>query len=59
MLPNPWGEPPPDDSPYGHSAFAGAAPSEPRTTGACIHRDKCRFWLQTVKLSDNGPTGKG
>lgn len=38
VLPNPWGEPPPDGSPY----------------GGCIHRDKCRFWLQTVNPSQHG-----
>jgi hypothetical protein len=44
---------------WGHSALADAAPSEPRTTGDCIHRDQSRFWLQTAKLTHHGPTDEG
>jgi hypothetical protein len=56
----PWGEPPPDDSPYGATAlFTDAAPTKPRTPGACIQRDKSRFWLQTAKLIDTARSAGG
>src|ERR1700734_1843974 len=39
--------------------FTDAAPTEPRTPGACIHRDKSRFWLQTVKLTNPARSAGG
>lgn len=44
---------------WGHSVFADAAPSEPRAAGNRIHRDPCRFWLQTVKLSKQRTSRRG